>query len=90
VDVRPDTAGRPEHLYYCNHELDAQEHLALGSYDQAVRKKAYDRIQAILATDVPTVLTWYDSQISVANTDLKNFKPLHAQSSFWNAYEWEI
>ncbi len=76
--------------HYCNHELDAQEHLALGSYDQAVRKKAYDRIQAILATDVPTVLTWYDRQISVVNTDLKNFKPPHAQSSFWNAYEWEI
>ena len=36
---------------YCNPALDAAEHEALGSYDLAVRKKAYDKIERTLADD---------------------------------------
>ncbi len=76
--------------HYCNPELDAQERVALSSSDQAVRKKAYDRIQFLLARDVPLIITWYNRRVSVVNTDLRNWKPAHAVSSFWNSYEWSI
>jgi hypothetical protein len=26
----------------------------------------------------------------VANSDLKNYKPAHAVTTFWNTWEWEI
>jgi ABC-type transport system substrate-binding protein len=55
-----------------------------------VRKKAYDRIQFLLARDVPLIITWYNRRVSVVNTDLRNWKPAHAVSSFWNSYEWSI
>jgi len=76
--------------HYCNHALDAAERVALTSYDQAARKKAYDAIQGYLASDVPAIVMWYERRISVANADLKNYRPAHAVSSFWNCYEWEI
>ena len=70
--------------------LDAAERSALGSNDRAVRKEAYWKIQSILAERVPAVITWYNRRISVANSDLKNYRPAHAVTSFWNSYEWQI
>jgi ABC-type transport system substrate-binding protein len=55
-----------------------------------VRKKAYGQIQALLADQVPTIITWYTRRISVQNTDLKNYKPAHAVTPFWNSWEWQI
>jgi peptide/nickel transport system substrate-binding protein len=75
---------------FCDPALDAQERIALSTNDRAVRKRAYDRIQEILADRVPVIITWYYRQITVENTDLKNYRPAHAVSAFWNPYEWEI
>ena len=77
-------------MRFCDPELDAAEGLALGSNDRAVRKRAYDRIQAIVADQVPVIYNWYVRRIAVANTDLKNYRPAHAVTSFWNPWEWEI
>ncbi len=77
-------------MRFCDPELDAAERLALGSNDRAVRKRAYDRIQAIVADQVPAIYNWYVRRIAVANTDLKNYRPAHAVTSFWNPWEWEI
>jgi peptide/nickel transport system substrate-binding protein len=74
--------------HFCNAEVDAQERLALSSNDRAVRKRAYDRIQAIVADQVPEILNWYVDRIAIANTDLKNYRP--AVTSFWNPWEWDI
>jgi peptide/nickel transport system substrate-binding protein len=76
--------------HFCNAEVDAQERLALSSNDRAVRKRAYDRIQAIVADQVPEILNWYVDRIAIANTDLKNYRPAHAVTSFWNPWEWDI
>ena len=73
-----------------NKTLDAAERVALASNDRAVRKKAYDRVQAIMADQVPLVISWYVRRITVENTDLKNYKPAHAVTPFWNSWEWEI
>lgn len=76
--------------HFHNADLDAAEHMALTNYDRPTRKKAYDRIQAILADQVPLIVNWYVRRISVANTDLKNYRPAHAVTSFWNSWEWSI
>ena len=77
-------------MRFCDPELDAAERVALGSNDRVVRKRAYDRIQAIVADQVPVIYNWYVRRIAVANTDLKNYRPAHAVTSFWNPWEWEI
>ncbi|GAC1541892.1 MAG: peptide ABC transporter substrate-binding protein [Vulcanimicrobiaceae bacterium] len=77
-------------FHYCNPAFDRQERVALASSDRAVRKKAYDEAQRIWAQDVPAIIPWYARRISVKNTDLKNYRPAHAVTSFWNPYQWEI
>ena len=90
-DQIPAAAHPGQNVYrFCDPELDRQERIALGSYDRPVRKKAYDAIQRILAERVPAIFTFFYRRISVANSDLRNYKPAHAVSSFWNSYEWEI
>ena len=38
---------------YCSPEMQALQRQALGSYDEATRKRAYSAIQKLLARDVP-------------------------------------
>jgi ABC-type transport system substrate-binding protein len=75
---------------FCDPQVDAAERTALTSYDPAVRKRAYATIQRILADRVPTIIVWYARRIAVANTDLKNYRPAHAVTDWWNSYAWEI
>jgi peptide/nickel transport system substrate-binding protein len=75
---------------YCNPAVDAAERVAVASNDRAVRKKAYATVQRVLADDVPMIVMWYERRLAVANSDLRNYRPAHAVSSFWNCYEWEI
>ncbi len=75
---------------YCNRELDAAERSALGSNDRRTRIRAYQRVQSLLARDVPAIFLWFTRRISVQNADLKKYRPSHAVASFWNPYEWEI
>lgn len=77
-------------FHYCNPAFDRQERIALGSNDRAVRKKAYDEAQRVWARDVPGIILWYGSRISVKNADLKDYRPAHAVTSFWNPYQWSI
>jgi peptide/nickel transport system substrate-binding protein len=75
---------------YCDPALEAAERVALGHFDRATRKRAYARIQSIVARDVPMIPVWFDQMQDVANIDLENYKPTHAGSSFWNSWEWSI
>jgi peptide/nickel transport system substrate-binding protein len=80
-----------ENVYhFCDSRVDAAERIALGTNDRAVRKRAYDTIQAVLAERVPVIIAWYSRRLAVANSDLKNYRPAHAVTSFWNCYEWHI
>jgi peptide/nickel transport system substrate-binding protein len=76
--------------HFCNHELDALEKVALTHYDRATRKKAYARIQEIMVDQLPWLTTWFNRRFDVVSDDLKNYKPAHAVSTFWNAWEYEI
>jgi peptide/nickel transport system substrate-binding protein len=75
---------------FCDKELDAQEKIALTSYDEAVRKKAYARIQEILVDRVPILTMWWFRRFDVVNDDFKGYKPAHAVTTFWNTWEYEI
>lgn len=74
----------------CDRTLDAAEDVALRSSDRAVRKSAYDTVQRELADRVPAIFVWFNRRVSVVNTDLRNWRPAHAVSSFWNCYRWSI
>ena len=76
--------------HFCNPSLDAAERTALSSYDPAVRRAAYARVQEIAAEGLPFLVLWYQRELDVVNTDLKNYRPAHAVTPFWNAWEWQI
>ena len=76
--------------FFCNKDLDAAENVALSEYDQGKRKLAYDKIQHIMNQQLPVIVIWYVRRLDVANNDLKNYKPAHAVTTFWNTWEWQI
>jgi peptide/nickel transport system substrate-binding protein len=75
---------------FCNHDLDAAEQIAMREYDQDKRKAAYDSVQSILADQAPLVIIWYVRRQDIVNSDLRNYKPAHAVTTFWNTWEWEL
>ncbi len=77
-------------IRFCNHDLDAAEQVAMTEYDQDKRKAAYDTIQSILADQEPLVIIWYVRRQDILNSDLRNYKPAHAVTTFWNTWEWEL
>ncbi len=74
---------------YCSPEMQALQQQALGSYDEAVRKRAYSGIQKLLARDVPDLDIWYPRQLQPVVPTFKNFAP-NPVNEAWNAYQWEI
>jgi len=75
---------------FCDHELDAQERIALNSNDRAVRKKAYARIQEILVDQVPQFTMWFARRFDIVSDDVKGYRPARAVSTFWNTWEYDI
>jgi peptide/nickel transport system substrate-binding protein len=73
-----------------NADVDAQERIALTSYDQEVRKRAYFRVQEVLVDQLPWLTMWFYRRLDVANDDLKGYKPAHAVTTFWNTWEYSI
>jgi peptide/nickel transport system substrate-binding protein len=76
--------------HFCSHDLDAAEQVAMTEYDQEKREVAYDKIQTILAEQEPLVVIWYVRRQDVVNNDLRNYKPAHAVTTFWNTWEYEL
>ncbi|MBV8581611.1 MAG: peptide ABC transporter substrate-binding protein [Candidatus Eremiobacteraeota bacterium] len=74
---------------YSSRAMDDAQRDALSHYDRATRKRAYARIETLLATDVPAIYLWWPRQIEAVNTDLTGFDPDGFVES-WNAYQWSI
>ncbi len=74
---------------YCSPEMQALQRQALGSYDEATRKRAYSAIQKLLARDVPDLDLWYPRQLQPIVPSFKHFAP-NPVNEAWNAYQWEI
>lgn len=71
----------------CDSTLDAAEKAALTHYDIATRKRAYAKVQEILAQQAPEIYLWWPRQIEAVTTRLQNFRPNGIVES-WNSYAW--
>ncbi|BDE05042.1 ABC transporter substrate-binding protein [Vulcanimicrobium alpinum] len=84
----------PPHGYntfrYCNREVDAQEAIALGTFDRAARAKAYTRIQHIVTAELPEFTMWFSRRFDIANDDLQGYAPASAVTTFWNTWNYAI
>ena len=76
--------------HFCNPALDAAERTALTNYDPRIRRAAYARVQEIMGDGLPFFVLWYQRELDVVNTDLKNYRPAHAVTPFWNPWQWTI
>jgi peptide/nickel transport system substrate-binding protein len=86
-DQRP-PAGY-DHSFYCSADMDAAQHDALASYDQAARERAYARIEALLLRDIPIHFLGSPVAISALRDDLAGFAPsLVTQTA--NAQRWVL
>jgi peptide/nickel transport system substrate-binding protein len=74
---------------YCNPDVDKAERVATSSYDQAVRKRAYETVQQRLADDVPMVFLYWPKQRLAYNPDLHGVRS-NGVTETWNVYEWSI
>jgi peptide/nickel transport system substrate-binding protein len=74
---------------YCSPAMDAAQAAALGSYDEATRRKAYFSIQELIGVDLPEIIVWYARFPQATNPDFKGFAP-NPVNEAWNAYQWEI
>lgn len=81
--------GGYNYARYCNPEMDAAETMALTHYDQATRKAAYAKTQALLARDVPEIFINWLRQMEPISVDFKGFDPNPVVES-WNAWQWSI
>ena len=76
--------------HYCDPRLDAAESAGIADYHTAMRKKDYDRVQQLLVDDLPIIVLWFQQRQDVASVDLEDYRPAHAVSPFWNAWQWRI
>jgi peptide/nickel transport system substrate-binding protein len=75
---------------FCSAQLDAAEQIALSSFDQNVRKRAYSTVQKIIAQQLPSIIVGFADQQDVANVDFAGYRPAHAATTLWNTWEWSI
>ncbi len=74
---------------YCNPDMEAAQKTALTNYDIPTRKKAYFRIQDILARDNPMLFTYYQRAMHPISVNFLGFAPNPVLES-WNAWQWSI
>jgi peptide/nickel transport system substrate-binding protein len=75
---------------FCDPQLDAAERIALTSFDQNVRKRAYATVQKIIAQELPSIIVGFADEQDVTNVDFTGYRPAHAGTPFWNTWEWSI
>jgi peptide/nickel transport system substrate-binding protein len=76
-------------MFYCNPSVDAAEGDALDNFEVPTRKRAYEKIEALLTRDSPMIPIWWPRQLQPINTDFKNFSP-NPVTETQNAYTWDI
>lgn len=71
-------------------EIGRLQTAAAQSYDRAVRKPLYFRLQRRIQELLPYQTMVWRANIDAYNEDFQNFKPAPAVSDFWNAAQWSI
>ena len=81
--------GGNNYSEYCDKAMDDAQKIALESYDQPTRKKAYAIIEENLAQNTPAMYFWWIRYLHPISVDFKGFDPNPVTES-WNAYQWSI
>ena len=76
--------------YYCDPRIDEQERIALTSIDQEVRRRAYWRIQELLAQDVPADFLFWTHVHDAMRHELQGYVPAPTVTEFSNSWQWQI
>jgi peptide/nickel transport system substrate-binding protein len=63
---------------------------AASTFDQAKRKKLYQREEERIRELVPAVFFAWSTNYTATNTDVKNYVPAAFNGDTWNAWEWQI
>lgn len=77
-------------LWWVDPKIDALEHDALTTFDQAKRKQDYWAIQEEIVAQAPTIILFAEQRIDVFNSHFHNFIPSPAESATWNSWEWSM
>jgi peptide/nickel transport system substrate-binding protein len=75
---------------YCDPRIDAQEKIALTSYDQDVRRQAYRRIGQLLNEDVPVDFIFWTHVHDAMRDELQDYQPAPTVTVFSNPWQWRI
>lgn len=78
------------HAFACDPRIDAQERIALSTYDLPSRRAAYFRIQQLLAQDVPVVFLYFAKRDDAVRDGLEHYEPAPAVTEFWNTWQWTM
>ncbi|MDQ2817855.1 MAG: peptide ABC transporter substrate-binding protein [Candidatus Eremiobacteraeota bacterium] len=76
--------------FFCDPRVDAQERIALLSYDRTVRQKAYFEIQRLLNAEVPADFLYWSRSNNAMRDGFAGFEPAPAGSVIWNSWQWSI
>lgn len=74
---------------WSNPEADRALEDGLAATTVEERKEAYDRLQVIMAEDVPVVFLYYPEEIHVVSRRLQNATPVPVGIE-WNIHEWSL
>ncbi|MGA8533041.1 MAG: peptide ABC transporter substrate-binding protein [Candidatus Tumulicola sp.] len=82
--------GAPSnYMRWCDSRVDALERAALGSSEQATRKRLYARIGRIVAGEVPILYLFNADYVYAYRKRLGGFAP-NAFLPTWNAFAWRL
>jgi peptide/nickel transport system substrate-binding protein len=70
--------------------VNATSNAAAATFDQAKRKKLYQREEERLRELVPAVFFTWSTNYTAMNTDVKNYVPAAFNGDTWNAWAWQI
>jgi len=74
----------------CDPRVDAQERIALTSYDQETRRRAYWRIQELLDEDLPGDFLFWTHLHDAVRDALQDYHPAPTVTTFSNPWEWRM
>jgi len=74
---------------YCSREMEALQREALSTYDDAKRRAAYAKIEALIVRDVPMAFVTYPRLRVERNVDLRRPEP-NGVTLWWHVAEWSF
>lgn len=77
-------------MFWCDTTYTNAEEAARRTYDLAERRKYYWITQEEFASQVPSIIQWFQRQIFITSPNLHGFVPAPATTSNWNTWQWSM